>query len=878
MSTYDRPVCGVLSEPRMTSSHTMTDEPQGSIDEFFDFARLEADMSNGCQLQPFHNGGAFQHVYPDCAPMDWEPPEAETDTTPVAIPSELCPDVYCAEETIGNTSLNISLVGGFTGGTDCFTRDGVFQCAPDREFEQHMPITQVLQSPTIAPRCQVLDEPPSSAQNKTQRKTRQSGYIQRKPASAKHKGPSNRISLEAKQMLEEEFAANPYPCAWEIDIIAHQVNLDAKRVRTWFNNARARKKPNDDSKVKRSNASIRSVTSQLSAESLEALSKQINENMSPQPPLAVYLASSYLEEAADLTDIQAAIGAAPSSERSDFFMDSSSGSRAGRSGSIITSLTSSEGSAPTSFTMSSRGSNTSSFGRERRRGRRRMAWRNSPYSRPKIDGLNDAGQPSRNLPFFCTFCPRAFKTKYEWIRHEDSVHALRTTWICCSNKQEPMEKCPFCGIADPDEVHLATHKYQQCKNKPESHRTFYRRDHFIQHLHHVHFGNVKHPSAKLGCGTREQGSQQQDFGCKELALKWRHFGAPMRPGDPMLHCGFCGQTLSDWGSRCEHVAQHLAAGGWDRSAWWPERKENHMENRCTAQEAGPFRCRYCAKVFENVGARDKHTHCRVWSCRFLRTFDDVASENSGPPLCPQFPSPKAHHCHLCGAGYRSCHGEHAQLYHKYRLCKQELYTSKDDFLQHLHEFHGASDPLLLSHNPVLEQHFSRNKGAAFETLEFDEILQGCRVSTPAESFVDPCTEEAMWASTLSPEEIVEWTQTVRTPSTDVSSDHCEKANVAPSARRRHSTKQILSKIASSGPRFFRLEPILPFLSSRIYYMRNAKTAEMFGDGEALLTEVGHGHIASLVMSSGLVGMAGVRMPVQLKKDRDKNLVELSLGE
>ena len=69
------------------------------------------------------------------------------------------------------------------------------------------------------------------------------GTVTRKPASAKRKGPSARIPLEAKNMLEEEFATNPYPCSWEIDIIAHQANLDVKRVRNWFNNTRARKKP-----------------------------------------------------------------------------------------------------------------------------------------------------------------------------------------------------------------------------------------------------------------------------------------------------------------------------------------------------------------------------------------------------------------------------------------------------------------------------------------------------------------------------------------------------------------------------------------------------------------------------------------------------------
>jgi hypothetical protein len=71
---------------------------------------------------------------------------------------------------------------------------------------------------------------------------RQGSTASWKPASAKRKGAQGRIPLEAKQILEDEFIANPYPCSWEMDIIAHQANLDVKKVRNWFNNTRARKK------------------------------------------------------------------------------------------------------------------------------------------------------------------------------------------------------------------------------------------------------------------------------------------------------------------------------------------------------------------------------------------------------------------------------------------------------------------------------------------------------------------------------------------------------------------------------------------------------------------------------------------------------------
>jgi hypothetical protein len=633
----------------------------------------------------------------------------------------------------------------------------------------------------------------------------------------------------------------------------------------------------------KNNTSTCSLASQLSRDSLEALDKQANEAVQPpQPPLAVYLAQSYQEEAVTFSAIQAAIDDRSLNDEGDFQMDTSS-SRVGRSASIITSVNSSDGTAPTTY---SSGSNLSSFNRDRRRGRRRMEWKTSPYTRTKLNGLNSAGVPQQDLPFCCTFCPRAFKTKYEWVRHEDSVHALRTTWICCDNKPAPLLSCPFCAQLRPDESHMAGHKYQTCRNKPESQRTFYRRDHFIQHLHHVHFANVKHPSARLGCQARVMDSEGNHFGCKDLAVKWRRFGAPIKTDDPMLHCGFCGKRSKNWNERCEHVAEHMYAGELDRSAWWAERLENHLENMCHPDAVGPFRCRYCTKVFTNNDAMNKHTHCRVWSCRFLQSFDDVAAENSGPPLCPQFPSPKAHHCHLCGAGYRSFHVEHAQHYHRYRQCDQELYTSEDEFLQHMHEFHGASLPSLLKGNSILEQNFSRNKGASFEPLGFDEILQGCRDATPRETYVDPVTSR----STKAPVSVADSYQTTPGPPTHAQrktqvQDHPVNADQRSSSTKTMSTKtrrqrsdSASSRPAPQGPRFFRLSPLVPFISSRIYYLRNAMPASLLPDGKAFLDELPKSHVASLVMSSGLVGLAGVRFPLNMKREGEKGPVEFTLED
>ncbi|KAF3008556.1 hypothetical protein E8E13_006949 [Curvularia kusanoi] len=140
--------------------------------------------------------------------------------------------------------------------------------------------------------------------------TRHASSASWKPASAKRKGPQSRIPLESRQILEDEFATNPYPCNWEYDIIAHQANLEVKKVRNWFNNTRARKKGEDLDAASRQDDQygIPILAPRLSRDSLEALDVRAEEAIEPpQPPLALYLAQSYQEEGLQLTDIQAAM-------------------------------------------------------------------------------------------------------------------------------------------------------------------------------------------------------------------------------------------------------------------------------------------------------------------------------------------------------------------------------------------------------------------------------------------------------------------------------------------------------------------------------------------------------------------------------------------
>jgi hypothetical protein len=277
----------------------------------------------------------------------------------------------------------------------------------------------------------LIDEGSPRSKNRPTVPTRQASTASWKPASAKRKGPQSRIPLEARQILEDEFVANPYPCSWEIDIIAHQANLEVKKVRNWFNNTRARKKGegkllllwllrchayNEVDIEASQNGHISNIGSnagaRLSKDSLEALDEHADADVQPPQPLAVYLAQSYQEEGIEFPAVQAAIDNSSLSGSCEYD-DSWASSRRERTGSVINSVASSEGTAPTTYTVSSSGSrsNISSFGRDRRRGRRRMAWKESPYNnRPKFNGVNSAGEPQKDLPFFCTFCPRGMSS------------------------------------------------------------------------------------------------------------------------------------------------------------------------------------------------------------------------------------------------------------------------------------------------------------------------------------------------------------------------------------------------------------------------------------------------------------------------------------
>ncbi|KAF1944808.1 hypothetical protein EJ02DRAFT_479592 [Clathrospora elynae] len=140
--------------------------------------------------------------------------------------------------------------------------------------------------------------------------------------------------------------------------------------------------------------------------------------------------------------------------------------------------------------------------------------------------------------FHCTFCTDRFKSKYDWSRHEKSLHLSLEKWLCAPlgeivvDKATGKPKCVYCDFLDPSSEHLATHNHSACYEKGPDSRTFYRKDHLRQHLRLIH-------------------------GCKMTASmdSWRSEAQYIKS-----RCGFCGVNFSNWQDRIDHLAKEFRNG------------------------------------------------------------------------------------------------------------------------------------------------------------------------------------------------------------------------------------------------------------------------------------------------------------------------------
>lgn len=168
--------------------------------------------------------------------------------------------------------------------------------------------------------------------------------------------------------------------------------------------------------------------------------------------------------------------------------------------------------------------------KERRR-RRVVNTSKAPKAAPLAKPTSASAKPK---PFHCTFCTSSFSTKHDWARHEKSQHLSLETWVCCQSggtiSAGGLTTCAFCPEPAPSKAHLETHNFSACQLKEPSERTFYRKDHFTQHLRLTH-------------------------DCKLLPKMTEHWKREIT--DVQSRCGFCSAVFETWNQRAEHLAAHF---------------------------------------------------------------------------------------------------------------------------------------------------------------------------------------------------------------------------------------------------------------------------------------------------------------------------------
>lgn len=366
----------------------------------------------------------------------------------------------------------------------------------------------------------------------------------------KSKRSTNRFSRTAVKILRdwlESHADHPYPTEEEKDILEKETGLKQAQISTWLANARRRKKSATAVSGSRSRSPRPSSTGVNipNAEAARAWS-DLNpfERWQHSPPenepapihaIAKAVASSdYAHDKStspgstcdyrrDRSSNESAISArrAPSTTSFDTGISNTR--------SVASSAVWSHGSQESLGSFGSFSSFGSGLNGKRDRRRRRRG--TQPLLRKTTDD-------AKKRIFQCTFCTDTFRSKYDWTRHEKSVHLSLEKWICAplgpviTDPATGSKRCVYCNAMEPTRDHLDTHKHSACENKGMESRTFYRKDHLRQHLRLMH-----------GCElTPEMDS-------------WKAAATFIRS-----RCGFCDQRFTIWQDRNDHLASHFKDG------------------------------------------------------------------------------------------------------------------------------------------------------------------------------------------------------------------------------------------------------------------------------------------------------------------------------
>ncbi|UKZ53042.1 hypothetical protein TrVGV298_006829 [Trichoderma virens] len=319
----------------------------------------------------------------------------------------------------------------------------------------------------------------------------------------------------AKRILKEWFSSHseyPYPSEGEKAMLRQQTGLSRRQITYWFTNARRR--------------GVRDQADLPCARSAPAVAiPDAAKELGNMDPLSRWRHTPPDE---DGTSLDAIIQAIESGAHAN--LDPESGLAATAPPTAPASSFGSSGSCPSSHSGArsySSGSAVSTASR-RRRGRRRQ----------KLQLRQSEPEDAASRIYQCTFCTDSFKSKYDWTRHEGTLHLALDKWTCLPFGPRHLDdtakaRCAFCDIEDPSDVHLQSHEPGKCMVKPLDARVFYRKDHLRQHVRTAH-------------GVTEMPRSMDGWRSKIVKVNSR--------------CGFCGSTFTTWPERNDHLADHFQSG------------------------------------------------------------------------------------------------------------------------------------------------------------------------------------------------------------------------------------------------------------------------------------------------------------------------------
>lgn len=420
-------------------------------------------------------------------------------------------------------------------------------------------------------------------------------------ADARGRKSGSRFHRDAVKVLKQwlsEHTDHPYPNERERDELKELTGLKRSQINNWLANARRR------GKVRPSSGPASPILGAVDIPTQNNL-KEGYENLGPMDR---WKCSPPENEPARMTDIAQAITSnyLPQDELPASLQNSRTSSRKASSEDDSSNLSvmfqpPSESSFETrnstnssfSFASSQSYQSKKSFASSQDRRRRRRApllhqrqnslVKNSPTVSKR--GKMAAGSGGKERIFQCTFCTETFPSKYDWQRHEKSLHLALERWTCCplgSTRIDTLtgiQQCIFCDELTPTPAHLEQHNYQACQEKTVPERTFYRKDHLRQHLRLMH-GGVKYQP------------YMESWKSTTFEIKSR--------------CGFCPSLFTTWQARADHLAAHFKNGanmsGWSGGWGFEPYVEKLVENALPPYLIGlervsmnPFRARAASK-------------------------------------------------------------------------------------------------------------------------------------------------------------------------------------------------------------------------------------------------------------------------------------------